>query len=113
MVSNSEYCSMCRDLEHTTQADCEKCEMKCPDMWDENREAFDFWLTVRSQMRFMVQGIGGMGGMMIRSYPTGIDYSAIWLVAKTLNVDLSPALFNKLQKLTEFEIKRWRENDSE
>ncbi len=104
---------MCRDLKHTTQTDCDECEMQCPKIWGENREAFDVWLLVRSQMRFMVQGIGGMGGTMIRSYPTGIDYSAIELVTKTLNVDLSPALLYKLQKLEEFEIKRWRDNGSE
>jgi len=94
------------DLNECTQADCEKCEFKRPELWEENREAWELWLAIRTQWRTRVIGVG-MGA--IGSMPMGLDYNVLPIVAKTLNIDVTPATLYKIQALEFFEVNRIEE----
>ena len=108
VVERAEYCKACRELEDSSQADCKDCEGRCPDLWEENREIWDLWLSVKTQWRV---GIMGAQGFMC-PVPIGLDYSAVHSIAETLDIDISPAVLHKLQALEGFEIKRAREDNN-
>lgn len=40
--------------------------------------------------------------------PIGLDYLSVSKIAKILNIDITPAILSKLQKLETYEIKRMR-----
>ncbi|MDU2063781.1 MAG: DUF1799 domain-containing protein [Sporomusaceae bacterium] len=105
VVDKSEYCRACKDLEDTDQTDCDECEYKSPGVWWENKTAWQLWIAVRTQWR---TGIIGAAGMMTPC-PTGLDYPAVYATAKILEIDVTPALFHKLQALEIFELKRVKE----
>jgi hypothetical protein len=106
-VETSEYCRACHDLEDTDQTECEDCECRCPELWEENKEAWKLWCAVKTQWRL---GITGMNGMM-SPLPIGLDYPSVYTVARTLDMDMTPALLHKLQTLEDFEIERFKEGN--
>ena len=90
------YCvKACRDW-----TECGKCEWRCPDLWPENRESWELWNVAKTQWRTGVMGAGGMIGPC----PVGLDYVAVYQVAKTLNIDITPGLLYCLQALEFYEL---------
>ena len=49
-------------------------------------------------------GMGAIGSM-----PMGLDYNVLPIVAKTLNIDVTPATLYKIQALEFFEVNRIEE----
>lgn len=81
---------------------CKDCEWQCPELWAENREAWELWNAVKTQWRTGTAGAGGM----VSPCPIGLDYTAVYQVAKTLDIEITPALLNQLQALEFYELNR-------
>lgn len=58
----------------------------------ENLEAWELWKAVRTQWRS-----GGLGA-------NGLDYPAVYLVAGTLEIQVSRCTLSKIQALERFEL---------
>ncbi len=54
---------------------------------DENEDAWDLWIEIKTQWRGSGMGI------------VGIDYSAVYSEAKRLEIDLSPCTMKKIKAL--------------
>lgn len=101
----ADYCTMCRDLGKDDH--CQTCEDRQPELWLENEEAFALWVNVQTQWRYSSFG-PGMGG----SVPIicGLDYTAVRVVADTMDIEFSPGLLHKIQALEQLELERMRES---
>lgn len=73
-----------------------------PDLMEENESIWELWQAVRSQWRIGIIGFEGF----IYPQPMGLDYNAVYAVARTLLFDITPAALKKLQALESYEIKR-------
>ncbi|MBW2024372.1 MAG: DUF1799 domain-containing protein [Deltaproteobacteria bacterium] len=87
-----EYCKACKKA---GKADCNNCEWKQPELRPENQEAWELWQAVQTQWR------SGPSG------PIGLDYGVMMKVARLLGVDLSPAVFGKIQALEKQTLDHW------
>jgi len=74
---------------------CEGCENKRPELASENWEAWELWLAVRTQWRTA----SITTDKFCKVIKTGLDYSSLFLVAKTLEIEVTPALLNKIRAL--------------
>ena len=54
---------------------------------EQNAEAWELWQMVNTQWR-----AGGMGII-------GLDYPAVWTMAKMIEIEMTPCLMMKIQKL--------------
>ena len=66
---------------------CAGCPGRCPDLLPENGPVWELWRAVSGQWR-----VGARG-------PFGLDYPAVYLVAETLGVEMTPANLRRLRSL--------------
>lgn len=66
-----------------------ECENRCPNLVDNNYETWVLFTNIRTQWR-----TAGMSGVMV-----GFDYNAVYAVADTLQIEVTPAVLYKLQML--------------
>ncbi len=64
----------------------------------ENEEAFGLWLSVRTQWR-----AGGMGVI-------GLDYAEVRFWADYMGIDLSGSVWNKIQALERWQLRKLNAN---
>ncbi|MBP2643726.1 MAG: Phage related hypothetical protein [Firmicutes bacterium] len=69
---------------------CKGCEFEKPDLDLSNYEVWDLWGKSTTQWRVVVGD---------RIYYIGLDYNALYLIAKTLDVEITPAVLNKIKHL--------------
>lgn len=69
------------------QADCSTCESAKPELMPENKLAFKLWMLVKRQWR-----VGANG-------PVGLDWPAIFSVAKLWQIKVTPEIFQKFSAL--------------
>ena len=74
---------------------CEGCENQRPELMPANWDVWELWLALKTQWRAV--SITTDKYCMIRK--TGLDYSSLYLVAKTLEIEITPAIMNKIQAL--------------
>ncbi len=97
-----DYCQkICHELQGQTECDPE-CEFRCPPLWDDNLDAWDLWMAIRTQWRVGIVGAAGLVGPQ----PIGLDYGAVYAVARTMMTEITPAVLRKLQALEIFEVNR-------
>lgn len=58
----------------------------------ENREAWTLWCKICTQWRYASY------------YKAGLDYNAVYAIAKTLCIDMTPGLLGKMQSLETQEL---------
>jgi hypothetical protein len=80
--------------------DCETCEVKPPKLMQLNYDAYNLWQHSQTQWMWT----GGMEPMI-----SGLNYSAVFEVAKTMGIGMTPCLLSKLQALEWNTIKRLRD----
>lgn len=102
-MNKASYCQTCHDL--GKDDDCETCDYRMPEIAPLNMKAYTVWSRSYTQWRY--GSIGGMGGAA--PVPMGLDYNAVFAVARMLDIELSPGDFIKIQKLERFELNRMRE----
>ena len=73
----------------------EGCENQRPELMPANWDVWELWLDLKTQWRAV--SITTDKYCMIRK--TGLDYSSLYLVAKTLEIEITPAIMNKIQAL--------------
>ena len=81
--------------------DCKDCEGRCPELLPGNNEAFELLMAGSTQMR-----VGGMGSVI------GYDYNALALLANTMCIDLTPAIWRKVRAV-ETVIRRMAKEEAE
>lgn len=59
-------------------------------------------MAIRTQWRVGIVGAGGFIGPQ----PLGLDYGAVYAVARTLTIEITPAVLRKLQVLEVYECKK-------
>lgn len=85
VLKRQEYCISCRQAKLDT--DCQTCEYKQPQIMEENRQAWRLWNAVKTQWR---TGVGGI---------VGLDYTALKMVAKMLDIKMNPCMLIKISEL--------------
>lgn len=78
------YCKTCRGQK--PDVGCDSCEWGSP-LFPENEEAFELWLSVRTQWRASGFGL------------VGLVYSEVRAAARRLDIDLSPCTDRKIRVL--------------
>ncbi|MEA5092461.1 hypothetical protein SDC9_37474 [bioreactor metagenome] len=76
-------------------APCEGCENRRPELAPENWETWELWLALRTQWRTA----SITTDKYCKVIKTGLDYSSLFLVAKTLEIEVTPALLSKIRAL--------------
>jgi hypothetical protein len=94
-----DYCESCKKIQEQTgkKENCPNCEYNRPDLIPENQEAWELWIGVGTQWR--------AGAFSL----VGLDYNALYLVADTLLIDMTPAMLYKIQFLEHQSLKKIRE----
>ncbi len=77
--------------------DCSICEGRCPDLWPDNYPAWELWIRVQTQWR-----VAPSGDLI------GLDYSALYQVAKSLDIEMTRANLEKIQALEVWTLNRKR-----
>lgn len=91
------YCHTCKDLR--SNPSCQICEWgHSPKLWEVNQDVFDLWIKVQTQWR--------ASGFSI----IGLDYYAVFKVAKTLEIELSQCNLFKIQALEQYILNQLKEN---
>lgn len=67
--------------------DCNDCNFKQPDLFPENRMAWELWLKVQNQYR--------TSGPVI----LGLDFVAVKIIADIHGIRLTPGIFEKLKAM--------------
>ena len=80
---------------------CRKCEARCPDLNPENVPVWILWQAAATQWR-----TGPFGAI-------GLDYPAVFRVAKIIGVEMHPANLMRLQALERAELSRVRRKREE
>ncbi|WMW64392.1 DUF1799 domain-containing protein [Nitratidesulfovibrio liaohensis] len=82
-------CAACRRkfTERRQAAPCAECSHRPPRLFLQSLPAWRLWMAVCTQWRT------GFGGLV------GLDYSAMYRVAETLNVQITPQVLEKIQLL--------------
>lgn len=80
---------MCVELHIQEQKEtpCEGCEHRRPMLMAENRIAWHLWRHVQTQLRTTFSGV------------VGLDYTAVFLVARVLGITMDEAILTKLHAL--------------
>ncbi len=86
-------------IKNNPSLSCRTCPDRCPDVLTENIDAWTIWAAARTQWR-----TAGMDGAII-----GLDYGAMYAVADSLCIEMTPANLTKIQALEHATVKRSRE----
>lgn len=70
---------------------CSTCEQRAPVLDPVNYDVWDLWSSVLTQWR----SVAGMDRIVF----LGLDYQAVAVVAEALDIEITPAILNKLRLL--------------
>lgn len=79
--------------------DCNSCPNQCPELNQDNLPAWELWATVQTQWRT------DMGQLV------GLDYNALYLVAESLNIRMTPGNLQRIKSLETAQIQSSRKKD--
>lgn len=94
----SEYCSTCHDSK--MDEDCNTCEARAPTLMPVNYDAYILWQHSQTQWLWS----GGMETIL-----TGLNYPAVYKIAKTMDIEITPNILSKIQALEWSTIRRLRQ----
>ena len=80
---------------------CSNCENKRPILLDENMDAYFLYSKINTQFDY------NMG------YKVRLDYNAVFKTAEIFDIEITPAIFNKLKAIEKEELKKQGEEKNE
>lgn len=88
------YCMAACGCECGEKEECATCEARAPALFPENRDAWRLWNAACTQWRTSFGGV------------VGIDYTAVFYIAQAMDIEITPALMEKLKRLEMYEVSR-------
>lgn len=80
--------------------ECRTCPDRAPELFRENAAAWRLWNAACTQWRTSFGGV------------VGIDYTAVSIIARAMDIRLTPCLMEKLKKLEMYELERLNKEDN-
>lgn len=78
-------------------SECDSCSFRPPDLIPENEEAWELWQSAATQWRVSAFSL------------IGLDYNAVYQVAETFGIQITPSIIKKLQFLEHKTLEKSRE----
>jgi len=78
-------------------SDCDSCSFRPPDPIPENADTWELWHSAVTQWRASAFSL------------IGLDYNAVYLIAETVGIQITPSILKKLQFLEHKALEKSRE----
>lgn len=81
--------------------ECATCDARAPELFPENIPTWKLWNAVCTQWRTSFGGV------------VGLDYTAVLAMARAMEIDVTPAVMDKLKQLEMYELVRLNKTEDE